>query len=107
MMARRQSYLDALAATLPDTSVGIAIDLTDQAQVQHAFADIHARFGAVDVLIYNAARGTFGGFLDVDPAELEKNFSVNTMGLLYCARAAAPKMIERGRGSIIKIVTAD
>ena len=53
------------------------------------------------MLIYNAARGTFGSFLDSDCSEMIANFNVNTMGLLYCARAVAPGMIERGAGSIM------
>lgn len=101
MMARQQHYLDEMAALLPDSTESLAIDLTEEEAVNTAFADIHDRHGPIDVLIYNAARGSFGSFLEVDPKHLEQNFAVNTMGLLYCARAVAPTMIERGMGSIM------
>jgi short-subunit dehydrogenase len=81
--------------------VSIALDLSDEAQVNEAFDYLHQQFGAIDTLIYNAARGSFGGFLEVDPAELQANFAINTMGLLYCARAVAPAMIARGSGAIM------
>lgn len=97
MLARQQAYLDQLAAEIDGHCEAIAVDLTDRARVLEVFAAI----GAVDTLIYNAARGTFGNFLDIDPGELEKNFAINTMGLLYCAQAVAPAMIERGSGSIM------
>ena len=43
-------------------------------------------------------RGTFGNFLEISPSDLEENFRVNTMGMLYLARAFAPSMIERQSG---------
>lgn len=101
MMARRQGYLDEVAASLPAATHAIALDLSNEAAVNAAFDDILQRFGDIDVLIYNAARGSFGSFLEVDPQELQQNFAINTMGLLYCARACAPAMITRGEGSIM------
>jgi NADP-dependent 3-hydroxy acid dehydrogenase YdfG len=101
MMARSQSYLDEMAASMPAATLAIAVDLSTEATVNDAFAQVYARFDNIDVLIYNAARGSFGSFLDVDPGELEQNFAINTMGLLYCARAVAPAMIARGSGSIM------
>jgi NAD(P)-dependent dehydrogenase (short-subunit alcohol dehydrogenase family) len=76
-------------------------DVTDEVAINSAFEQVSDRLGSVEVLIYNAARGSFGSFMDVDPSELAKNFDVNTMGLLFCARAVAPEMIERGQGSIL------
>ena len=101
MLARQQEFLDAMATSMPSSAIGIAIDLTDEGATTETFEEIHRHYGAVDVLIYNAARGSFGSFLEVNPGELEKNFAVNTMGLLYCARAVAPGMIERSTGSIM------
>lgn len=40
-------------------------------------------------------------FLDVDPAILNQNFQINTMGLLYLARQVAPAMIEAGKDAIV------
>ncbi|MGK0499548.1 MAG: NADP-dependent 3-hydroxy acid dehydrogenase YdfG [Oceanicoccus sp.] len=101
MMARQQVTLDELAASLPGSNTTIAVDVTDQAAITQAFTNIQKQFGAIDVMIYNAARGSFGSFLELDPKELEQNFAVNTMGLLYCARAVAPAMIKRGTGAIM------
>lgn len=101
LMARQRDYLEEVAAALPNDSLTIAVDLTQEAAVNAAFAQVEQHFGGVDVLIYNAARGTFGGVLEIDPKELELNFAINTMGLLYCTRAVATAMIERGSGSIM------
>jgi short-subunit dehydrogenase len=101
MLARQQSFLDEMLLNLAGNPLGIAIDLTQETAVNALFTDLHSQYGAIDVLIYNAARGSFGSFLEVDPVELEKNFAINTMGLLYCARAVAPAMIARGQGAIM------
>lgn len=100
MMARNAQLLKQLADEISNT-VPLAIDLTDEDEVNRGFTAVLAEHGSIDVLIYNAARGTFGNFLDADPGELEANFAINTMGLLYSARAVAPSMIARGSGSIM------
>ena len=101
MIARSPDYLDELAATLPGTSLSLIADIIDEEAVTVTFGKIAKEFGQVDTLIYNAARGSFGSFLEMRPKDLSKNFEVNTMGLLYCARAVAPGMIEREAGSIL------
>ena len=55
------------------------------------------------VLINNAVSfdSLLENFLDIDPAMLEHHFKVNTMGLLYCARAVTPLMLEAGCGAIM------
>ena len=101
MIARSGDYLKELAATLASPSLELVVDVTDSLAVDNAFEQITQSFGSPDVLIYNAARGSFGSFLEIEPQELSKNFAVNTMGLLYCCRAVAPGMIERASGSIM------
>ena len=43
--------------------------------------------------------------MDSDPAEWDAFFAVNLFGVLHCAHAAVPGMIERGWGRIITIVS--
>jgi NADP-dependent 3-hydroxy acid dehydrogenase YdfG len=52
-------------------------------------------------LIHNAVGGAWGTFSDIDPAVLNSNFQVNTMGLLYLARRVAPAMVTASEGAII------
>jgi len=53
------------------------------------------------VLIHNAVGGAFGTFREIDPAILNRNFQVNTMGLLYLARRFVPAMVDAGHGAIV------
>ena len=100
MLARNRERLAALAREIPN-SVSVVCDVADEEQVDAAAATVRDRLGAPSVLVHNAVGGAFGNFLDIDPAALNHNFQVNTMGLLYLARRFAPAMIEAGAGAIV------
>jgi NAD(P)-dependent dehydrogenase (short-subunit alcohol dehydrogenase family) len=100
MLARNAGRLDALAKELPDAHA-FTCDVSDRAQVDATIAAIETQLDAPDVLIHNAVGGAFGSFLEIDPEVLNRNFQVNTMGLLYLARRVAPGMAARSKGAVI------
>jgi NAD(P)-dependent dehydrogenase (short-subunit alcohol dehydrogenase family) len=100
MMGRDAERLARLARETPG-SMGYVCDVSDAAQVEAAADRTERELGAPDVLVHNAVGGAFGSFLEIDPAVLNRNFQVNTMGLLYLARRFAPSMVSAGRGTII------
>jgi NAD(P)-dependent dehydrogenase (short-subunit alcohol dehydrogenase family) len=100
MMARDAERLAQLEREIP-ASRAYVCDVSDAAQVETAADRIERELAAPDVLVHNAVGGAFGTFLDIDPAVLNRNFQVNTMGLLYLARRFAPAMVAAGRGTII------
>lgn len=100
MLARDGERLKVLEREITGSS-GYVCDVSDEAAVNDTVATITKAVGAPSVLIHNAVAGGFGTFLDIDPAMLERNFRVNTMGLLYLARALAPAMVDAGRGAIL------
>jgi NAD(P)-dependent dehydrogenase (short-subunit alcohol dehydrogenase family) len=100
MLARTASRLAALEQELPGAKA-YACDVADPTQVEAAIAAIERDLGVPEVLIHNAVGGAFGTFLEIDPQVLNRNFQVNTMGLLYLARRVAPAMASAGKGSIV------
>lgn len=100
LLARSESRMKEFEAEL-DGSLAIPCDVTDEAAVNAAVETCQAELGVPDVVVHNAARGTHGTFMEIDPADMAANFNVNTMSLLYLARAVAPAMIERGTGAIM------
>src|SRR5437667_3275971 len=100
LLARSQKRIPKLQEELPNASAHIC-DVTQEGQVNETVAKITRDHGAPTIAIHNAVGGTFGNFLDVDPAALETNFKVNAMGLLYLARAVAPAMLREQKGAII------
>ncbi|KVL21182.1 SDR family oxidoreductase [Burkholderia sp. MSMB1826] len=79
---------DAIRAADGDADV-FPVDVTDEASVDHAFAQIAQRFGRLDVLFNNAGRNA--PVVSLDEYELDVWNSVvatNLTGVFLCARAA-------------------
>jgi len=100
MLARNAKRLADLAAQVPAAKAYVC-DVSDQSQVDAAMALVESEMGPATVLIHNAVGGGWGTFMEIDPAMLNRNFQVNTMGLLYLARRVAPVMVTAGLGTII------
>ena len=100
MLARNQDRLAQLEKEIAG-SAGYVCDVSDEAAVNAVVARVKEEKGAPEILIHNAVGGAFGTFLEIEPEVLANNFQVNTMGLLYLARAVAPDMIEAGKGVVL------
>jgi NAD(P)-dependent dehydrogenase (short-subunit alcohol dehydrogenase family) len=100
LVARSEARLKEFEAELSG-SLALPCDITDPAALDEMLARCRDELGEPDVVVHNAARGVWGSFLDIDPAEMEANFRVNTMSLLHLGRAVAPAMVARGRGAIL------
>jgi NAD(P)-dependent dehydrogenase (short-subunit alcohol dehydrogenase family) len=100
LLARNKERLAALEGELPGARAYVT-DVSDPAQIEAAITAVERDLGAPSVLIHNAVGGAFGSFLDIDPQVLNRNFQVNTMGLLHLARRVAPAMVKAGKGAIL------
>ena len=104
LVARRQKLLDEYAASLAAKGYEIfthAADVADTASLTELFADVHKNFGAVDVLIYNAAFMSGGRASELSAAEAVDHFKVDVAGAIHCVQQILPRQIERGTGAII------
>src|SRR5581483_4511660 len=95
-------------------ALALDVDVTDDRQIDAAFAATMERFGTVDVLINNAAllqmflvnktgRTTT---LETSDDDWVKSFGVNVFGALKVTRRFIRPMIEKRRGSVINIVSS-
>ncbi|HEY4343672.1 MAG TPA: SDR family NAD(P)-dependent oxidoreductase [Parvibaculum sp.] len=100
MLARDGARLAELEKELPEAQ-GFVCDVSDETQVDATVEAVRAKLGTPDVFIHNAVGGGWGSFLEIKPELLNRNFQINTMGLLYFAQRLAPAMIEAGKGAII------
>lgn len=100
MLARSEPRLTALEAEIPSAKA-FPCDVADPVRVDAAVDAIEKALGLPEVLVHNAVGGAFGSFLEIEPSVLNRNFQINTMGLLYLARRLAPAMVSAGRGAII------
>ncbi|MGK8553466.1 SDR family NAD(P)-dependent oxidoreductase [Nocardia gipuzkoensis] len=61
--------------------------------------------GAVDILVNNAGVMPAGAFLDEPDVVGQATLDINVWGLIHGMRAAAPGMIEGGRGHIVNVAS--
>jgi NAD(P)-dependent dehydrogenase (short-subunit alcohol dehydrogenase family) len=99
LAARRAANLVDLAKETG--AMTLACDATDRSQVSKLFAQLDERFGAPDVVVYNASYRTRGPFVTLDAAEVEKSIAVTAYGGFLVAQEAAKRMLPRGHGAIL------
>ena len=101
MLARSESRLREFEETVPGTSA-FPCDITDPEALASTLERVRAELGDdPHVVVHNAARGSWDSFLEMDPADIQANFQVNTMSLLYLAQLTAAAMIARGEGALM------
>jgi 2-hydroxycyclohexanecarboxyl-CoA dehydrogenase len=89
-------------------SLGLTVDVTDEAGVQNAAAQTAAQLGPIDHLAHAAAIGSgkFGfPFTNLRAADWRKTLEVNILGMVHVAHAVAPAMVERKRGTMVFIAS--
>jgi len=80
---------------------GYACDVTKEEDIRAAVASIEKDLGPIDCMVYNAGNGVFKTWDQIPLDDFEMGFRTNTKGLLAAVQLIAPKMTERGSGSIL------
>lgn len=97
---------EVAAAIDPDgmRAIGVRLDVTDEASVAAAVAEVMAWAGPVDVLVNNAGicEPSVPAW-EMDLATWSRTVAIDLTGVFLCTRAVLPPMIERGWGRIVNI----
>ncbi|MEO6158500.1 MAG: SDR family oxidoreductase [Ilumatobacteraceae bacterium] len=91
--------LDKAAATLG--VVGNAVDLTDEASVRRAVADVVKSIGPIGVLVNAAGVVGHGGIDQISVTEWRQVLDINLTGSFILAQVVIPYMRTRGKGKIV------
>ena len=81
----------------------ISADITDEAAVERAVAQVLDEAGQIDVLVNNAGFGISGAVEFTAAAEAQKLFDVNFFGMVRMNRAVIPVMRRQGFGRIVNL----
>ncbi len=102
IIGRRPERLETAAAALRmhgNPVLTVACDVTDEAAVTAAMAQIRAEWGSLDSCFANAGvRGSFTPALETSLAEFRSVTAVDLDGVFVTLREAARQMIAAGRG---------
>lgn len=102
LVARRADRLDALAKEITGAggkALVIVADVTQREEAENAVDRAVGELGSLDILINNAGVMLLGPILDAPVEEWERMVEINILGLLYCAKAALPHLLERAENS--------
>ena len=92
---------------LADTSTVhlVAVDLAVVDGPVRLVAETIGTYGQLDILVNNvgAIRTRMGGFLGIAEDEWDSAIAINLMAAVRTTRAALPRLLDRGAGSIVNI----
>jgi NAD(P)-dependent dehydrogenase (short-subunit alcohol dehydrogenase family) len=96
---------DAVAKAVGDSDdlLVVKLDVTSTRDAEAAVAAALDRFGAVDVLVNNAASFEAGLFEELTPEQIERQFTVSVFGPMNVTRAVLPVMRRQRSGHVITI----
>lgn len=95
-------------------AIGVGADITDRAALERLRDRAVARFGAIDVLVNNAAiDDKFDPAAGIDESRFEnyalerwrRSIDVNVTGTFLCCQVLGSEMARRGRGSIVNVAS--
>jgi len=107
----RVAAVDIDRAGLAETAHGLPgmhtepVDVTDFAQVRAVVDSVEAKLGPIDRVYNGAAIQPTGLLVDQSPAEILRVMEVNYGGMVHVSLAVLPRLLDRGRGSLINFAS--
>jgi uncharacterized protein len=106
--ARREERLKELIEGIErrgGKAMAVPCDVSDRVQVGVLRQRVEDAYGRCDVLINNAGVPGGGPFAELSMEQIERITQTNYMGVLYCAKAFLPMMLEAGSGHIVNVAS--
>jgi|SRR3954467_8942177 2-hydroxycyclohexanecarboxyl-CoA dehydrogenase len=85
------------------TALAAAVDVSERAAVEEAFAKVRSELGPVHVLVTSAGLVDFAPFTEITTDAWERLIAVNLTGTFHCCQVALPDMVQANWGRIVMI----
>ena len=92
---------DAINAAHPGAAMAVAMDVTDEAQVNAGVQSVVDAWGGVDVLVSNAGIQIVNPVEAFSLADWKKMLAIHLDGAFLTSKACLPHMYAKGSGSVI------
>jgi 3-hydroxybutyrate dehydrogenase len=99
--------LEAATATADEinksggVAMAVAMNVTDEAQVDSGVAQVVAKFGGVDILVSNAGIQVISAIVDFKYEDWKRLMAIHVDGAFLTTRACMREMIKAGKGGSI------
>jgi NAD(P)-dependent dehydrogenase (short-subunit alcohol dehydrogenase family) len=97
------SLITKLSSAVPTQPAFFKCDLTDIPALRSTIKKIETQFGAIRVLVNNAASDDRHNFAEVTPDYWDERLKVNLRHHFFAMQAVVPGMAQAGGGSIINM----
>jgi NAD(P)-dependent dehydrogenase (short-subunit alcohol dehydrogenase family) len=101
--ARTLATLESLAGEAQGTVLPLALDVTDEAQMDGLDARLRALTDRLDVCVVNAGACEYLDVNDLDIGQFQQVFDVNTTGAARTVKAALPLMRGGDRAQLVAV----
>jgi len=85
------------------TALAAAVDVSERAAVEEAFAKVRSELGPVHILVTSAGLVDFAPFAEITTDAWERLIAVNLTGTFHCCQVAVPDMVQANWGRIVMI----
>ena len=75
-------------------AIFIETDVSREAEVEAMVSQAESAYGAVNILVNNAAAFVFGKVEDVTDEQWQRVFGVNVLGQAYCVKHVLPQHVD-------------
>ncbi|BAZ70658.1 short-chain dehydrogenase/reductase SDR (plasmid) [Fischerella sp. NIES-4106] len=103
LTARNPEQIEDLAASFPNQTLAVQLDVTKPEEVREAVKQAITNFGRIDVLVNNAGYGVLGAIEEVSNEEVRRQFETNFFAVLEVLRTVLPHMRKQRSGHIINV----
>jgi NAD(P)-dependent dehydrogenase (short-subunit alcohol dehydrogenase family) len=109
LVSRNLTEAQATAAEIASgfgvTAIGIATDVTDEADVNRMVAEVMQQFGRIDILVNSAGINIRGSIEDLSYDDFQQVQKTNVDGTWLCCKAVALHMKTAGYGRIVNLAS--
>ena len=107
LVSRTQADLDAVSSAVHAATgrnvIGVAADVTKDADIRAMVQAVMAEFGQIDILINNAGIGGTTPMHELTEEEWDRFMNLNLKGPVLCSKHVGAEMAKRKQGNIINV----
>ena len=100
---RNTAQIENVLSGADDRLMAVALDVTQESQIEAAVEASLAKFGLIDVLVNNAGYGQLGLFEEIGAADIASQYATNVFGLFDVTRAVLPVMRRQRSGHVFNL----
>ena len=102
--ARGRQALDAAAAEIGPETLALQADCTRPEEIRRMVAEVHDRFGRLDILVNSIGAARSGHFLKLSDEDWRESLELKLFGIVRCCREVVPRMRSQRWGRIVNLI---